>query len=272
MEHLLTHLLNVSAVTSIVVLPALGIGIGQGRAGRAALEAMDVQPSARAEILRIFVLGVALMEIAAVIGIALAVLLIVDPTLHLTAVSTGIARFGIVLSLSFAGLTLGIVSAWPTIQACKATARQPFFSRKILNLLLITQSLLQTPILFCFLIAWFIKTQAGDAQTTIEGIRLLASGFAMGCGSVGPIIGLAWFAQTVVEGLGINRKSYSKMFTFTFISQAIIETPVLLAFIVSLIILFSPTENISPIRDFIIIAAAISTGIGTLAPGIGSGK
>jgi F-type H+-transporting ATPase subunit c len=269
----LTQLLNFCAVVLIVALPAIGIALGQGIASREALQAMYVQPGARAEIFRILVLGVALMETAVIIGISLSVLLLIDPSLQQQLLSTGVARFGIALALSVSGLVLGIVSAWPTIQACRAVARQPFFARKILNLLLITQSLLQTPILFCFLVAWFIKTQAAEAVTMSEGIRLLASGFTIGIGSIGPIIGLAWFAQTAIEGLGVNRKSYSKMFTFTFISQAIIETPVLLAFIVALIILFSSTAlNDSPIRSYVMLAAALSTGLGTLFPGINSGR
>jgi F0F1-type ATP synthase membrane subunit c/vacuolar-type H+-ATPase subunit K len=269
----LTQVLNFATIILIIILPAIGTAIGQALASKSALRGMYVQPAAYNEIFRISILGMALMETAEIVGIALSVLLIIDPSIPASILSTGIARLGIAVALGISGFVIGIVSAWPTIQACRAVARQPFFAGKILNLLLITQTLVQTPILFCFMIAWFIKTQAANAVTMLDGVRLLSSGIAIGIGAIGPIIGLAWFAQTAIEGLGTNRKSYAKMFNFAFISQAIIETPILLAFVIAFIIVFSSTSPAdSPARWAMLLAAALATGLGTLIPSIQSGK
>ena len=215
----------------------------------------------------------ALMETGAVIGLALSIVLLIDPTVKEPILAGGIARFGIPLCICLCGISIGIVSSWLTRQACMSIARQPFFNKNILNLLLITQSLLQTPLIFSFIVSWIIKMQASSAVFIIDGWRLLASGLVMGLGSIGPIIGLALFACAALEGIGRNRKAYPKMLTFTFISQAIIETPILFSFIIALMMLFTPiTGNDTFLKGVIMMAAALCTGLTTMVPGINSGK
>lgn len=268
-----SSLLNYGTIVFTVAGTSLGTAIGQGLASYAALQALNIQPMARNEITRTLVLALALMETAAVIGIALAILLLIDPSIKQPVLAASIGRCGIALAMSLTGLAIGIASSLPTRSACMAIARQPFFSKNIVNLLLIAQSLLQTPILFGFIISWIIKTQAVSVTSLFDGWRLIASGLVMGLGSIGPVIGLGLFAQAAVQGVGVNRKSYTKMLTFTFISEAIIETPILFSFIVGLIILFSPiTPQDNFVRGIIMLAAALCTGLSTIMPGINSGR
>lgn len=261
-----------AAVVLPVLLPALGISLGQSNATRAALDAMDEQPAARDEIMRALVLGLALMETAGVMSVALAFLLLFDPALINSSGFVPSALVGIPLALS-SGLVLGYVSSWATAQACSSIARQPFLSQKIINLLLLTQSFMQTPFIFGFFIAWFIKTQAAQVTTYIDCVRLIACGFVMGIGSIGPILGLARFAQTVLSSVGAAPNAYTQLMTFTLFSQAIIETPIIFAFVVALLMLFTPTSATdSAIRYVAFIAAAGSTSFGIFGPGINSGK
>ena len=263
----MSSLFYAAAVIFPVLLPAFGIALGQSRASKAALDALDEQPAARNEIVRALILGLALMETAGVMSVALAFLLLFDPAPNPTS-----ALLGIPLALT-SGLVLGYVSSWATEQACAAIARQPFLSQKIINLLLLTQSFMQTPFIFGFFIAWFVKTQAAQATTMLDCVRLLACGFVMGIGSIGPVIGLAQFARTVISSVGAHPNAYSSLMTFTLFSQAIIETPIIFAFVVALLMLFTPTAATdSVIRHVAFIAAAASTGFGIFGPGINSGR
>ncbi|MFS8506743.1 MAG: ATP synthase F0 subunit C [Candidatus Babeliales bacterium] len=54
------HLLHFGTVALTVALTALGVGLGQGLTSLVALEALDTQPHARAEISKTFILGMAL--------------------------------------------------------------------------------------------------------------------------------------------------------------------------------------------------------------------
>jgi len=136
--------------------------------------------------------------------------------------------------------------------------------------MLITQSMIQTPIIFGFIIALFIQNQAASANTIAESLRLIASGLAVGLGSAGPAIGLGIFGQAACSGIGINRKSYNKVFSFTLVSEAIIETPIIFALVVGLLLITLKTTTL--LHGIAMLASAICIGIGTIGPGISSGK
>jgi len=142
--------------------------------------------------------------------------------------------------------------------------------------MLITQAFIQTPIIFSLIISLFIKTQTTNILTLTNSLRLMASGICIGLGSIGPAIGLSLFSRAAIRGLGINNNAYRVLLPFTLLSQAIIETPIIFAFIIALtLLLFIQPATITTeqsIAGVIYIAAAICTGIGTIGPGISSGK
>lgn len=84
---------------------------------------------------------------------------------------------------------------------------------------------------------------------------------------------MSTFAKAAIKGLGKNIKAYEKLLSFTFISEALIETPVIFCLLVSITLLFAvpytTTENI--VDGVIFLAAALCTGLGTLGTGISSG-
>ena len=93
--------------------------------------------------------------------------------------------------------------------------------------MLITQSLIQTPVIFGLIVALLITASIGSVQTLVEGTQLLAAGICIGLGSIGPTIGLGRFTYQACYTAGINRSSYTKILPFTLISGAIIETPLI---------------------------------------------
>ncbi len=268
-----TAFLHHTIVALTVAINAISVGIGEGIAGNAALKALNIQPSARTEITRIAILGMALIETAAIMGISIAIILLVNtgkqPDLYFS-----LSELGIAFAICLPGFFVGLASALPTQAACLAAARQPFFAEKILRFMLIGQSLIQTSIVFGFIVAMFIKAQAANVTTLPEALRLIASGMCVGLGTIGPVIGMASFARTACQGIGINRHAYNQLLTFTFISEAIIETPIIFSLVIAMLLLSSNTTTSAyPLLSGIaMISAALSIGIGTLGPGIASGN
>jgi F-type H+-transporting ATPase subunit c len=267
-------LLHYSSIGFIVALTSLGVGIGGGKASTKALQAINIAPTTYPAIFRAIIISLALIETSAILGIVMALFLILgqpveDPQ---RMVFVGIGEWGIAFALGISGALVGILSSLPAQQAVFALARQPFFSTKILNSMLITQSIVQTPVIFSFLIALFIKTQLDSVSTLANSIRLLASGICIGIGSIGPTLGLARFAKVCQESISINRDAYSTIMPFTFISQAIIETPIIFAVLISMILLLTPVK---PDNEFMgaisCLATALCASFGTLGPGISSG-
>ncbi len=270
----LAEYIHFGTIALTVAANAVAVGIGQGLMSHAAIEAINIQPAAKSEITKAAVLGVALIETAALMGTFMSVLLLLQTRNSIHSVYGGFAELGIVFAICCSGFVIGIVSALPARAACFAVARQPFFAQQITRFMLIVLSLLQTPIIFGLIIALFIRGQASSIDTIRDSLRLIASGACIGLGSIGPAIGLALFSQAACRGIGVNRSSYRQVFSFTLISQAIIETPIIFALMISgslllLVPRFGP-ENI--LDGVMLLSAGLCTGIGTLGPGISSGR
>ncbi len=271
MNAALPEFIHYGTIAFAVGINSVGVGIGEGMTSAAAIDAINKQPEARGEIVRTAILGMALIETAAILGAVIAIMLLLGTTNSIQPYYGGLAKLGIAFAICLSGLVLGFASALPARAACNAIARQPFFAQPILRFMLITQSLLQGPIVFGFITATIIQYQAASINTLEDSLRLIASGLCIGLGSIGPSIGLAIFAKNAVQSLGINRRAYPQLFSFTLISQTIIETPIIFAFVISLSLLLLPQAN-NLLYSIALLSAALCTGLGTFGPGISSGK
>jgi F-type H+-transporting ATPase subunit c len=271
MSAALSEFIHYGTIALAVGINSVGVGIGEGLTSSAAIDAINKQPEARGDIVRTAILGMALIETAAILGAVVAIMLLLGTKNSADSYYGGLAELGITFAICLPGLVLGFASALPARAACKAIARQPFFAQSILRFMLITQSLLQGPIVFGFITATIIHYQAASINSIEDSIRLIASGLCIGLGSIGPSIGLAIFAKNAVQSLGINRRAYPQLFSFTLISQTIIETPIIFAFVISLILLLLTPQNMNLLYSMALLAAALCTGLGTFGPGISSG-
>ncbi len=257
----------------IVAVTSISVSIGEGLTGIAALQALLLQPRARNEISKTFLLGMALIETAGVLGLTMSIMLLNPAAAKPVSMYGYYAELGILFAVGISGTVLGIVSSYPARAACQAVARQPFFAQKIQIMMLLSQSIMQTPLIFAFLISILIKIQLSSIIHLSEALKLIASGLCIGIGSIGPTIGLALIAQKACESMGINKYSYNTLFPFTLVSQAIIESPLVFAFVVSLFMLLKQVSDPSHLSSGIaFMAAAFCIGIGTGFPGINSGK
>lgn len=255
-----------------VILSTLGTGIGQGLIGTQALQSMQKQPSAADNISKLCVIGIAITETAAVIGVVMSLLLLGEMQ-HITDFTwTSYAIVGIAFAIGISGFCAGIASALPAVASCQSLARQPFLQTKILNMMLITQTLIMTPNMFGLIIALLIKGKIADITNLPQALQLLASGISIGLGCIGPSIGLALFAFAACKAIGINKKGYGKILTFTFICEAIIETPVIFALLISLMILTTNIVPTSAVQGWQFIASALCIGLSTITPGISLGR
>jgi F-type H+-transporting ATPase subunit c len=246
------------------------VSLGQGIIAKSTFDAMNRQPAAHADITRATLVALALVETGAILGMLMALWLFFagEPTFE-----RALAELGIGFAMAVPGLVIGYASSLPAYEATTAIARQPFLAKKIFNMMLLMQALIQTPLIFGFIISLTIRALLPSVTTVSQGLGLLASGLAIGVGSIGPALGSGYFTSVACQSAGRNKFVYSKLFTFTFISQAIVETPVIFAAIISL---FLTTKALSlgnhPILGYAYIAFAACVALGTLGAGISSGR
>lgn len=265
MNEIILHYLTIGLT---VALTSLGVGIGGGISTIAALDAINQQPNTQPEITKTSIISLALIETAAILGLIIGIILVFGtPPGYYAA----LAQFGIVIACGLSGIAVGIASSYPAKEAFYAIARQPFFSQKILNVMLVAVSIIQTPFIFAFITSLLIFSRLGQVDSLPSALQMIAAGSAIGIGSIGPVIGLGLFAAKACWGVGINRNAYRKIFPFTFISQAIIETPIIFSLVIALLLVggAQATSTLDVVRH---LTAALCVGIGTFGPGINSGK
>jgi len=266
-----TALLHYGSISLTLLFSGMGVAIGQGLIAVASLEAAFIQPRAQPQISKASLLSMALTETAGILGLTVAIILFFNTKLSPeTELYTSIAQAGSIFAIGLSGLAISLISALPARQASLSIARQPFFTDKIMNMMLITMSIIQTPIIFGFIIIMIIHLQAGNINSLNEGLKLFASALCLGLGSIGPAIGQGIFAQQACWSVGVNRDSYKRVLSFSLLSQSIIETPIIFALLSAFIMLgFS---NPSDLKIVAFIMTGICIGLCNLMPGISSGK
>lgn len=263
-------IIHFGSIGAVVSLAGLGTGLGQGIACKASFDAMTRQPGSKQEIFRSAIISMALIETASIIGFLTGILLY---NTQIMGAYGYLGSLGVALAVAIPAFTVGIFAAFPAQNAFYAISRQPFFNRNITNLLILTQSIMQTPLIFAFIIAVSIRNELANINTLAQGLKFIACGLCIGLGAIGPVIGLSIFSSKATSVTGINRKAYSKILSFSFFSQAMIETPILFAFMAALSIYRLPTESINSIAPAIaLLGAAFTVGLGTLGTAISSGR
>ncbi len=265
---LMIQLIHYASVALCGFFPGIAVSLAQARVNIAAFKALNTQPAAQKDISQTNIIALALIETSGILGVLISLILFFHKTETL---ADAISQFGASIVICLTGFMTAISSAAPAEQALMSIARQPFSSRKIANLMMLCQSLIQTSLAFGFIVALFIFYQLNYVSSVSQSIVLLAAGLCLGLASIGPAIGGSIFTKSVCKAIGLNEKTYGKIISFTIISQAVIETPIIFAVIVSLGLLTS-SKNIHGMWSLITIAIAFLMGIGTLAPGIASGK
>lgn len=263
-----------SAAAFAVSVNAFTVGIGQALTSMAALRAINIQPESRADINKTMLFGMALIETTAVLGLFIAMIILSSAPTTTTFSFDGFTKIAMACAICLPGLALGIASAFPARAACLAIARQPFYAQKIMRFMMISISLIQTPVIFGFIVSLIMQAQGESIASWRDVLRIIGSGLAIGLGSIGPAIGLGLFIQKTCTALGVNRKSYDNLFSYTLIRIAVIETPLIFALIISLVLLFIAPLNVGDniLQGIAFLCAGLTVGIGTFGGSISSAK
>ncbi len=265
--------LHYGAITAAVAMSSISVGLGEGIISWSALSAIDRQPTSQDDIMRVAIVGMTLVETVAIMGLLISLFLLMYVKPDTQNIFGYYSEIGIIAAMGITGLAIGLASTLPAQAACHAVARQPFFSHRISGFMLMTQVLIQSPTISAFLVSLFIQGQLSAVTTMADSLRLIASGLCVGIGSIGPAIGLSTFAHAAVKSLGKNTRAYDKLLSFTFISEALIETPIIFCLIIAITLLFVvPRHSLELIDGIIFLAAGLCTGLGTLGAGISSGN
>ncbi|MFC1854615.1 ATP synthase F0 subunit C [Candidatus Dependentiae bacterium] len=266
------HVFHYFAVGLSIAIAGFGVPIGVGIAVKGLIDGTLRQVWAYQRNFNTLIMGTLMIESSLALAFIAAFVTLLAPPSVIT-LPVAIAEFGSCIGMGVTAAFVAIAVGYTVRTCCVSVARNPFEVRRIQVFMFILMTLIETPVIFSFLIWLFVRTKVGDIQTYVEGMKLCAAGFAMAIGSIGSAIGQKLFVEKACRAIGHNMDVYNKIFTLAIITEAMIETPILLTFIMSIMMIL---RVVSPlvvgVGVYVFFAAAIAMGFGSSAVAIGIGR
>jgi len=270
---LIAPLLYFLGLVGCIALGAGGVSIGQGYAGGFATTALARQYAAHGPVRRALIVGLAFLESGCVFSLVITLVFLFNPGVPLA--SWGAMVLGAAaLSMGIVACVVGAASGAIVAETMGALARQPFEGASVVTFMMIAQILLEAPTIFMFIIAFLVKSWVVPALGSMQALAYMGGCLVFAVGCIGPAIGQAHFCSNIAKAMGINFDLYPKLFSFSFIVQAMIETPIVFALLVSLMLLFSgPGIAATPVEMAALCGGVMAAiGFGSAGAAIGSGR
>lgn len=190
------------------------------------------------------------------------------------------AYLGAGISVGIGAITTGIGSGIIAGEGAKAVVVQPKANESIFRTMLIGQAAAQTAGIFSLVVSMlliyggFFEAEGG----WFKAAALLASGIAMGLGSLGPSIGAGYSGGEACKSVGRMPKHSNSILGNMLIGQALSQTSAIFALVVSLLLLYSiPNQPVDItvgsliLKSIALLGAGLAIGLGTIGPGTGIG-
>jgi F0F1-type ATP synthase membrane subunit c/vacuolar-type H+-ATPase subunit K len=258
------------AAVLVLLLSGLGLSFGLSWSMDGLFGAVSRQVAAVPQLNKLVMYGMLLIEGSFIMAFIIAISILFPAYSQIT-LPIALGELGMALAVGCCSCVVGFASAFALHGACSAVARQPFFVSKIQMLTMVVQTLIETPVFFAFIIALLIKIKLVVGLDLVDGMRLLASGATIGLASIGPSVGQLLFTQQCCFAPGINRHAYNKIFTFAVMTEAFIETPILFAFVLSILLLFKKVVLSTIFAAGLFVAMVAGISLGTAGTGLGIG-
>lgn len=239
-------------------LGALGSGWGLGYAARGALRALARQPYKHSDIFRTMLVGQAVTETPAIFSLVISFLLFfsADKLLDAPDSPAQIAVFiGAGLCIGIGAIASGIGSGLVAKEAIDGISKNPSSQGPVTMLMLIGQAWTQTGGIFALVISLFLLNVGGFAGLSnaadyrILGIlplsggelvgvaRYLGAAIAMGVGSVGSSLGIAYVGAMACRSTAIFPAAAARVKAAYFIGSATAQSPSVFSLIIALILI-----------------------------------
>ena len=255
-----------------VCLSAFGVALGQGLAAGSGALAMSRQELAHSPVRKGLLLGLIFIESGGIFALVTAIMFLLRGTEGLT-MPAALAVFGACLCIGVAAAAVGFALGRVAQEGYGAMARQPFLANKITTLMILTQVLLEATAVFAFVMAIVVSMRITPDLTEMQGWQLFFGALMVGFGAVGPAAGQAVFSSASCRAVGLNMGMYNRIFSYALITQVMVETPMIFAFILGILI---SMKNIVHTSAFEVCAAltgaVIVFSIGSFGASTGSGN
>lgn len=180
---------------------------------------------------------------------------------------------GAAFAMGFGAVGPGVGMGMGAATAVEGMGRQPKTSSDLFRVMLIGQGATSTPPTFALVVAIVLLFGTGEGTALIQGFAGLGAGISIGAASFASGIGSAFPAAQAAEAIARQPYLRRPFTTLMLIGQAISQTPLIFALLVSFMLIFTvnPDPNAGLVEYITVLSAGICMGFGSMGPSVGSG-
>ncbi|PCI74281.1 hypothetical protein COB28_01720 [Candidatus Dependentiae bacterium] len=252
-----------------IAIAAIGTGLAQGYASSGIMRAMSRQEMGGDAIRRALMIGLVFIESGAILALVLSFFLLTHEFSVIT-FPIGLVHCSMGICMGFVTAVMALASGCAVVAAAESIARQPAFSQKILSFMMISQTFIEAPVILAFVLLLIINTNIEESISLAEAIKLSIAASGIAVGAIGPAIAQSYFSAASGRAIGLDRNAYGRIFSFSLLTQAIIETPVIFVLISTLFVIFKVLPPVGTFTTvYSLLPALLVVSVGTSSAAIG---
>jgi F-type H+-transporting ATPase subunit c len=212
-----------------VGIAAASISIASSFVVRAASQAIARQPFFAQKIMTFMLIAQSIIEAPAIFAFIIALLVKTQLTTLITA-ETSIKLFaaGMVIALGCIGPSIG--QALLARAACTSIGLNKNVYNKLFPFALLNQAIIETPMIFCVLLALIIT------YTNPVALKALMAALTLGTAAIGSALGIGYVASRGAYQIALDPTVYANILRPTILAAAFIESSMIYGLIVSLLL------------------------------------
>lgn len=178
---------------------------------------------------------------------------------------------GAAFAIGFAAIGTGIGNGHTADEACTGITRQPGARDDVFRLMLISQAVTESAAIFALVISLLLVFGGVSEPSLEKAFALLSGGVAIGFGAAGAAFGSGLTGAATCKAMARHPRMGGTLTVTMLTAQAVVQTSVVFALVVSLILIISAFPASNPVRAAALLGAGISAGFGAIGPAMGTG-
>jgi len=253
-------------------LGAIGSGVGAGYPALDALTGSARQPALGGSMTTSMLIGQAVCQTPAIFALVISFMLMFKNCIGISPWPYSAALLGAGLAMGIGAIGSGWGGGMAGGAACEGIARQPQMKSPLTTVMLVGQAVAQTPAIFALLVAIMLISIGPTEGTILTSAALLGAGISIGFGAIGSGMGNGVNAAGACTAISRETSTSKDMMTFMLVGQAVGQTPVIFALVISLMLMFVNFSLPATLVGFCaLMGAGISMGVAAIGSGYGNG-
>ena len=179
---------------------------------------------------------------------------------------------GAAFAVGFGAVGPGTGMGMSAASAVKGMGTQPKVSSDLFRIMLIGQGATSTPPTFALVIAILLLFGSGESADLVKGFAGLGAGISIGAASFASGLGSSLPASMACEAIARQPQMRRPFTTLMLVGQALSQTPLIFALLVSFLLIFLPATPDAGILNYVaVLSAGICMGFGSMGSSVGSG-